>query len=113
MKNLKMLVLVVALAFSSVLSASTNPIEKVEPASISKTVQKLLKNPSFQLKENVSAMVEVLINQDNEMVVLSVDTNSKLVEHYIKRRLNYKKLPKETIVDSKKFKIPVTILESI
>jgi hypothetical protein len=112
MRTLKMLVLVVAITFSSVLSASTDPNEKVEPASITETVGELLKNPEFQLNKEVSAMVTVFINENDEMVVLSVDTDSKKVDYYIKGRLNYKKLSKEAIGSKTSFKIPVKIKKS-
>ena len=112
MRTLKMLVLVVAIALSSVLSASTNPIEKAEPASITETVGELLKNPEFQLNKEVHAMVTVFINENDEMVVLSVNTDSKALENYIKGRLNYKKLSKEAIGSKKSFKIPVKIIKS-
>ncbi len=112
MRTLKMLVLVVAITFSSVLSASTDPIENAEPASITETVGDLLKNPDIQFKKEVNAMVEIFINQNDEMVVLSVDTDIKSVENYIKSRLNYKKLSKEVIGNSKKFKIPIKIIQS-
>jgi hypothetical protein len=112
MRTLKMLVLAVAIAFSSVLFASTNPIVKAEPASITETIGELLKSPSFQLKQNVDAMVTIFINQNDEMVVMSVDTDNKSVENYIKSRLNYKKLSKEAIGYRKSFKIPVTIVPS-
>ena len=107
-----MLVLIVAITFSSVLSASTDPIEKAEPASITETVGELLKNPDFQLNKEVNVIVDVFINDNNEIVVLSVDTDNKSVEIYIKSRLNYKKLSKEAIVYSKSFKIPVKIIRS-
>ena len=112
MRTLKMLVLVVAIALSSVLSASTNPIDKAEPVSITETVGELLKNPEFQLNKEVHAMVTVFINENDEMVVLSVDTDSKALENYIKGRLNYKKLSKEAIGSKKSFKIPVKIIKS-
>jgi len=112
MRTLKMLVLVVAITFSSVLTASTNPNEKAEPATINKTVGELLKNPDFQLNKEVNAMVAVFINQNDEMVVLSVDTDNKSVENYIKRRLNYQKLSKEAIGYNKSFRIPVKITKS-
>jgi hypothetical protein len=112
MRTLKMLVLVVAITFSSVLSASTNPIEKAEPATITEVVGELLKNPKFQLETEVNAMVTVFINENDEMVVLSVDTDSEVVEHYIKGRLNYKKLSKEAIGSKTSFKIPVKVKKS-
>jgi hypothetical protein len=107
-----MLVLAIAITFSSVLFAGTNPIEKAELASISEPIGELLKSPSFQLKKNVAAMVTIFINQNNEIVMISVDTNNKSVENYIKNLLNYKKLFKEAIGYRKSFKIPVTIVRS-
>ncbi len=71
-----------------------------------------MKNPSFQFNKEVKAIVAVFINQNDEMVVLSVDTDSKSLENYIKRRLNYKKLSKEAIGYRKSFKIPITITRS-
>ncbi len=112
MKTLKMLVLVVAITFSSVLTASTDSNETADPASINETVGELLKNPDFQLNKEVNAIVAVFINQNDEMVVLSVDTDNKSVENYIKRRLNYQKLSKDAIGYSKSFKIPIKIIKS-
>ena len=109
MKTLKMLVLVVAITFSSAISASTNPVENAEPNSVTATIAELLKNPKVQFNKDMSAMVEVTINHDNELVVLSVDTENKAFESFIKKRLNYKKVSKEAIGNHKNFKIPVTI----
>jgi hypothetical protein len=113
MKTLKMLVLVVAITFSSVLSASTNPNEKAEPVSISETIGDLLQKPNFHLDEDVNAMVKIFINLDKEIVVLSVKTENKTLEDFIKSRLNYKKLSKEILGRNKSFKIPVKIKKSI
>ena len=110
MKTLKMLVLVVAITFSSAMSASTNSsIENAEPETLTGTISQLLKNPKVQFNKDMTAMVEVTINQDNELVVLSVDTQNKVFESFIKNRLNYKKVSKEAIGKQKHFKIPVTI----
>ncbi|WP_431158724.1 hypothetical protein [Winogradskyella poriferorum] len=112
MKTLKMSVLAVAIAFSSVLSASTNPIKKAEPKSVSESVGEFLKNPDLQLSSDVSAIVDIIINENDEMVVLNVETDNESVENYIKGRLNYKKLSKETIGYNKSFKVPVKLIEN-
>ncbi|WP_299362531.1 hypothetical protein [Winogradskyella sp.] len=112
MKKLKMLVLVAAIMFTGAISANTNPIKEAEPNSITETVGKLLKNPEFQLKKDTDALVQIAINQDNEMVVLSVDTENKAVESYIKSRLNYKKVSEDAVGFNKSFKIPVKMLKS-
>ncbi|WP_298761078.1 hypothetical protein [uncultured Psychroserpens sp.] len=109
MKTLKMLVLVVVITFSSALSASTDPIKTVEPNPVEETISKLLKNPSFEFTEGLTADVEITINENNEMVVLSVDTKNKAFDSFIKNRLNYKKLSKEVISYQRRFKFPVTL----
>ena len=112
MKALKMLVLVVAITFSSAVSASENPIKKSEPATVSETVGELLKNPKFKLTEDVDAVVSIFINDNDEIVVLSVDTENEVVERYIKYRLNYQKLSKEVFGYNKSYKIPVKVMKS-
>jgi len=112
MKVLKMLVLVVAITFSSAISASTNPIENVEPQTVTETVGELLKNPKIQFEKDMNARVKLTINDDNEIVVLSVDTQSEVFEGFIKKRLNYKKISNEAKGDLKTFIIPVTITSS-
>ena len=112
MKTLKMFVLAVAITFSTVLSASTNPIEKAEPASISETVEKLLKNPNVQLEKAVDAIVEIYINQKHEIVVLSVDTEHRAVAKFICSRLNYKKVD-DTFEPRRTFRVPVRMLKAL
>jgi hypothetical protein len=112
MKTLKMFLLAVAFTFSTVLSASTNPIEKAEPKTVTEAVGDLLKNPDFQLTKDVDAVVDLIINENDEMVVVSVATDSKAVETYIKDRLNYKKLSKDAIGLNRSFKIPIKLVET-
>ncbi|WP_439151948.1 hypothetical protein [Winogradskyella sp.] len=112
MKTLKMLVLVVAIAFSSVLAASTNPIEEAQPSTLTEAVGDLLKNPDFQLTKDVNAVVDLIINENDEMVVISVSTDNKAVERYIKNRLNYKKLSKDAIGLNRSFKVPIKMVET-
>ncbi|MEH6536547.1 MAG: hypothetical protein V7719_09155 [Psychroserpens sp.] len=110
MKTLKMLVLVVAITFSSAISASTDPIETAEPETVTETITQLLKNPRIQFDNDVSTMVELTINQNNEIVVISVDTENKALDSFIKARLNYKKISKDVIGNLKNFLVPVKII---
>ena len=112
MKALKMFVLAVAITFSSVLSASTNPTKKAEPKTVSETVGELLKNPDLQLKTEVDAIVKVVLNDNNEMVVLNVDTDNEVVANFIKYRLNYKQLSKDVTGLNRSFRIPVKIIQT-
>lgn len=111
MKTLKVLVLAVAFTFSGVLSASTEPVKKTAEKSttICKTVSKLLESPSFDIDEELSATVFLTVNQENEIVVLSVDSDHETLESYIKNRLNYEKLEADFNGKQKTYKVPVKV----
>lgn len=110
MRTIKTVLLVVALTFSSVLVASTNSEDlKADSAVITNEIGKLLKNPTFFVEKEIVAQVTLTLNKNNEMVVLSVDSEDAYVANFIKSRINYNELP--TTVDSvdKTFIVPVRI----
>ena len=110
MRNLKTLLLVATLAFSSVLSASTNDEAKEAQSSMITTeIGKLLKNPSFDVENEITASVTITLNKNNEMVVLSVDSKDGYFDNYIKNRLNYQELPVTLTTGTKTFKVPVRV----
>ena len=114
MKTIKSMLLVAAIAFSSVLAANTNPND-AEPATttesnvITQEVGKLLKNPSFLVDDDITANVTLTINKNNEIVVLSVDSEDESLEDYIKARLNYNELPSTVKSGEITFIVPVRL----
>lgn len=114
MNTLKFKTLFVALliGYSSILSAKNDkPADKKEGVtSISTTVEKLLKSPDFLVNNTEKAIVKIIINEKNEMVVLSVDTKNTAVEAFVKGRLNYKKVAVKTV--SQVFTLPIKVLAS-
>lgn len=114
MKTIKSMLLVAAIAFSSVLTANTNPNEAKPAATaesnvITQEVGKLLQDPFFNVDEDITANVTLTINKNNEIVVLSVDSDDQTVEKYIKARLNYNELPSTVTSDEKTFIVPVRL----
>ena len=107
MKKIKTILLAVVIATSSVLSASTEPVKEAVKTIITEEVGNLLKNPTFEVTKELLADVRLTINKNNEMVVLSVDSESEQVVNYIKSRLNYNKLSEK--VDEKTYVVPVII----
>lgn len=59
---------------------------------ITQEISKFLANPNFDFGAEETAKVSFMINKDNEVVVLSVDSENEKVISYIKARLNYQKL---------------------
>jgi hypothetical protein len=108
MKQLKTLLLAVLITASSVLSAS-NEDKKADSVVITEEIGKLLKDPSFLVDKDIVADVTLILNKNNEIVVLSVDSNELYVENFIKSRLNYKELPATFISKERTFKVPVRV----
>ena len=109
MKQLKTLLLAVAITASGLLSAS-NEDKKAESVIITEEIGKLLKNPTFLVYEDITAEVTLTLNKNNEIVVLSVDSNESYVEDFIKSRLNYKELPTTFSGKEKTFRVPVRVI---
>jgi hypothetical protein len=108
MKQLKTLLLAVLITASSVLSAS-NEDKKADSVVITEEIGKLLKDPSFLVDKDIVADVTLTLNKNNEIVVLSVDSNELYVESFIKSRLNYKELPATFTSKERTFKVPVRV----
>jgi len=111
MRQLKTLLLAVTLTFSSVLMASTNPEKPstIESSKITLKIQRFLKSPSFDVDHEMKANVTLTLNKNNELVVLSVDSEDAKMENYIKSRLNYRKVSGSYQTLDGKFIVPVRV----
>ncbi|MCK0108966.1 hypothetical protein MWU58_06660 [Flavobacteriaceae bacterium S0825] len=111
MKQLKTLLLAVTLTFSSVLMASTNTEKPstTESSKITVKIERFLKNPSFDVDYEMTAKVTLTLNKNNELVVLSVDSEDDKMESFIKSRLNYRKVSGSYETLNKEFVVPVRI----
>jgi|TARA_R100000479_G_scaffold51000_3_gene24187 hypothetical protein len=89
MKKIKVLflALLVTATFTSI-AAVTNINEPSKVAV--KEIFRLLSNPSFLIEKDTFATVKFVVNENHELVVLSVKTEREEIESYIKKRLNYK-----------------------
>ncbi|RLD23848.1 MAG: hypothetical protein DRI70_08875 [Bacteroidetes bacterium] len=108
MKTIKSITLALALLIGTA-SFATNPIvDKVKKEQASLEIAQLLKGPLFELEVDTAASVILVVNSENEIVVLSVDTEDAQVESFIKNRLNYKKLI-NSLERGKEYRLPVII----
>ncbi len=110
MKKLNVMFLAFTFAMISIVSANTDPITKTQNV-INKRVKTLLKKPSFKIAKELKAYVTIFLNDDSEMVVLSVDTDNKELESFIRHRLNNKEVGEQVYADTRLFKIPVRFVE--
>ena len=56
-----------------------------------------------------SAQVRFTLNNEGEIVVLSVDTDNERLESFVKGRLNYKKVEVAGAKEGEMFTIPIKI----
>ena len=108
MKTIKTLLLVVAIAFSSALYANDKSTKDTSNA-ISQEIGQLLKNPGFVVEDDILVNVKVFFNDDNEIVVLTVNSESEGIDSYIKSRLNYKELSNKVNNKNRYYIVPVRI----
>ena len=113
MRHLKTLLLVCAITFSSALFANNDldTVKKAVATIITDEVEKLLDDPTFLIEEDIVATVKLTLNKDNEMVVLSVDSNQEFIETFIKSRLNYRELSAKLSNGQKTFIVPVRVTQ--
>ncbi len=117
MKNLKTIIAVIAISISSVVSVAANtntePTSKDSKTILRTEIVSLLGNHSYDLSDKtLEAQVSVMLNNKNELVVVSVNSNSETVTNYVKSKLNYKKLTVKGITKGTVYRIPLKMIQS-
>ncbi|MFT5761893.1 MAG: putative metalloprotease with PDZ domain [Polaribacter sp.] len=116
MKNLKTIIAVVAIGLLTVLptSANTNTAPSKDAKTILRTkIISLLGNHTYDLSDKtLEAQVSVMLNSQNELVVISVSSDSETAASYVKAKLNYKKITVKGISKGTIYIIPIKLIQS-
>ena len=117
MKNLKTIIAVVAISISSVFSATaktgTEPTSENAKTVLRTEIVSLLGNHSYDLLDKtLEAQVSVMLNNQNELVVVSVDSKSETITNFVKIKLNYKKVTVKGISKGTVYRIPLKMIQS-
>jgi hypothetical protein len=76
-------------------------------------IVRLLGNNEFPLiGELAKAEISILLNSKNELVIISVKSENSLLENYIKRKLNYKKVHVNALQKMKVYRMPLKIIKA-
>jgi hypothetical protein len=59
--------------------------------------------------EELSALVSFMLNDEKEIIVLSVDTDDERLELFVKARLNYEKVTDQNLKEGKTYRIPIRV----
>ncbi|SHJ26180.1 hypothetical protein [Pseudozobellia thermophila] len=92
------------LSFGNVLANDLNP------KNLSGQIAEMLRNNSLSSDVvNLRAQVRFTLNNEQEIVVLSVDTEDEDLENFVKAKLNYKKVELDDYEEGKLYTIGVRV----
>ena len=89
---------------------ANDPAPNDPTESLKLEIESLLGSNNFKVKKDITAKVEFTLNQDQEIVVLEIDSKDALVKRYLKSRLDNRKVNLENIKEGEKFVVPVRLI---
>lgn len=106
MKNLKIITAVVALAFLSLSFTNTTETKN----ELHQQIVELIGDSSRSLENmNLKAEIIITLNEKSEIVVMSVKSDSGLLDGFVKSKLNYKKVKVKVLNPGELYSFPLTI----
>ena len=111
MKNLKSIIAIIAISLATTFSttATENGPSKITKKLRTEIVSMLDKNIPIEVKETSKAEVSFMINNKNEIVIVSVNSSLDEFNSYIKRKLNYKKIELKGVKKGEIYRMPVKL----
>jgi len=100
---------ILALLFICALSATSNARDIAPEKTLKKELHSLMADIKLPQGEDFEATVKFLVNEDNQIVIVSVDTENQFVESLIKDRLNYRKIKSDEAKPNKINKVKFTL----
>ncbi|MEL6810339.1 MAG: hypothetical protein AAFP76_03270 [Bacteroidota bacterium] len=92
MKTIKSITAALLLLLITTTTAYAIGDDRPKKSQIHKELTKLLRGPDFYVEKDVKAIAHVIVNDHNELIVISVTTEDENLESYVKSRLNYHKV---------------------
>jgi len=100
------------LQYNRVICNNDTPIETAKKQ-LRTEIIKLLGNNEFPLTATFAqAEISILLTTNNELVIISVKSQNILLERYIKRKLNYKKVYVKALRKMKIYSMPIKIIHA-
>lgn len=110
MKKLNLFVLLMAFSIGSVMAFPTTERSIDDPRAVfSKEIANLISLHKMELDKDLVVIVKFVVNKENEIVILTVDTEDSEVKSFVKSALNYKKVKTELDETVKEYTLPLRI----
>ena len=111
MKKISLVVVASMLLVSGNLFAN-DPIPNDPTQSLNSQIANILEHNNFALDKDITAKVEFTVNQDQEIVILDVETKHAILKRFLKNRLNHRKIKLEGVEEGAKYVVPVRLIAS-
>ena len=113
MKSLKLLVLALGLFTLNVAATTTEPIKPTEELR-NQMVELIGFNYIDEIQANeLGAEVLFTVNNNQEIIILSVDSEDTSLERHLKNKLNYKKINYEPSKPGEIYLLPVKMVKQL
>lgn len=110
MKNIKSIIAILAISLSTVFSINATEKENGETKQLRTEIISMLgDNISIELKQTSTADISFMVNNKNELVIISIDSDVDELNSIIKRKLNYKKIEVKGTKKGEIYKMPLRI----
>jgi hypothetical protein len=111
MRNLKTIIAILAISLVTTFSttASENEPSKITQKLRTEIVSMLGNEIPLELKTSATAEISFMINNENEIVIISVNSKIEELKSIIKSKLNYKKVTVKGIEKEEIYIIPLRI----
>lgn len=118
MKNLKLTLTVIALCLTTLAASATERAGETKKETNKVFRSKIVsligaEAPDYLTNgKDVKAKISLMLNNKNEVIVLSVDSKSSQVEEYVKGKLNYQEIKVKGLKKGEIYRVPLTIKQS-
>ena len=111
MKNLKTIITVIAIGLSTIFSvaATENNPTNINKVLRTELVSLLGDKIPLKIDKSYSAEITFIVNNENEVIVISVDSKLSGFNKYAKSKLNYKKIKIKNIKKGEIYRMPIKI----
>ncbi len=110
MRKIKSIIAILAISLSTIFSVNATEVTPSKTKELRTEIISILGSKiPLELEESSTAEISFIINNQNEIVIVSVGSDINVLNDYIKTKLNYKKIKLKGVTKGEIYKMPLKI----
>ena len=110
MRKIKSIIAILAISLSTIFSVNATEVTPSKTKELRTEIISILGSKiPLKLEKSSTAEVSFIINNQNEIVIISVGSDVNVLNDYIKTKLNYKKIKVKGVAKGEIYKMPLKI----